>query len=268
MPPFNTLTQTGTIKPGAVVLAQVVNSSGTTSPALVAQPFGSGQVGALLIGDLWRWGMRRKDPEESDLERSWRQTVRWLVGNVPGRLDLTVRPRGGGGSESVSSVELVARVRDEEYRPLDNARVTFEITPPNGGSPLVVLADPDPREPGAYVASHVARVPGGYRVIARAVAPDGVAVGEREAGWAAQPSADEFIRLEPDRDALRSIAEKTRGEVIDPANLDAFVRGLSSRPAPISEPWVAPLWHHPAYFLLAIICLTAEWGLRRVNGLA
>ena len=53
------------------------------SPALVAQQFGKGHVAALLIGDLWRWGMRRENPAESDLDRSWRQTVRWLVGDVP-----------------------------------------------------------------------------------------------------------------------------------------------------------------------------------------
>ena len=62
-------------------------------PALVAQPFGKGHVAALLIGDLWRWGMRREDAEESDLERSWRQTVRWLVSDVPSRVEVAVRPK-------------------------------------------------------------------------------------------------------------------------------------------------------------------------------
>ena len=43
-------------------------------------------LAALLIGDLWRWGMRRDNAEESDLERSWRQTARWLVSDVPSRV--------------------------------------------------------------------------------------------------------------------------------------------------------------------------------------
>jgi hypothetical protein len=267
MPAFNTLSRVGAIKPGAVVLAQVLDPSGTAAPALVVQPFGNGQVGALLIGDLWRWGMHRKDAAESDLERSWRQTVRWLVANVPGRVDLTVQPRAGGASAS-PTVEITARVRDAEYRPLDNAKVSVKIVPPAGGEPLILDAEPNPREPGAYSASHVAKIPGGYRVIASATAPDGSAVGERETGWAAQPSADEFARMKPDRDYLKSIADRTRGEPVDGDHLDAFVRGLSSRSAPITEPWISPLWHHPAYFLLAIVCLTAEWGLRRIHGLA
>ena len=90
----------------------------------------------------------------------------------------------------------------------------------------------------------------------------------REAGWAAQPAADEFARLEPDRDFLEKLAKKTGGEVVDGENLDSFARGLPTRGAPVSEPWTSPLWHEPLYFLAALALLAGEWGLRRVNGLA
>ena len=104
-------------------------------------------------------------------------------------------------------------------------------------------------------------------MLATAAAPDGAAVGEREAGWAAQPAADEFARMEPDREWLESIATRTKGEMVDGDRLQAFVSSLSSRDAPINEPWISPLWHQPLYFLIAIACLAAEWGLRRVHGL-
>ena len=133
---------------------------------------------------------------------------------------------------------------------------------------ITLDAEPDGREAGLYAATYVAKQPGAYRVVATATAPDGSAVGEREAGWAAQPAADEFARLEPDREFLETLASKTGGEVVDGDGLDSFVAGLSSRKAPITEPWTSPLWHHPLYFLIAIACLSAEWGLRRVNGLA
>ena len=58
-----------------------------------SQTFGKGHVAALLIGDLWRWGMRRENAED-DLERSWRQTARWLVGDVPSRVDIILSPQG------------------------------------------------------------------------------------------------------------------------------------------------------------------------------
>jgi uncharacterized membrane protein len=264
MSTFRTLSRVGSVKPGAVVLAQVRDADGGTAPALVAQQFGKGHVGALLIGDLWRWGMRRQDPAENDLDRAWRQTVRWLVGDVPGRVDVEVRPREGSSSPAIA---VTVRVRDAEYRPLDNAKVALRIALPGGGE-RTIDAEPEGREAGTYAATYVTRQPGAFRIVAAATAPDGSAVGEREAGWAAQPGADEFARLEPDRDFLKSIAEKTGGEVVDGARLDAFVASLPARGAPITEPWTYPLWHHPLYLLTAIVCLTAEWGLRRINGLA
>jgi uncharacterized membrane protein len=264
MPPFRTLSRVGNAKPGAVVLAQVRDPAGNTAPALVAQQFGKGHAAALLVGDLWRWQMRRQDAAEDDFDRSWRQAVRWLVGDVPGHVDVSVRPRPGAAP---TAVEVTVRVRDPEFRPLDNAKVALKFTLP-GGEALTLDAAPDGREAGAYAATYVPKQPGAYRVVATATAPDGSTVGEREAGWAAQPAADEFARLLPDRDLLQSIAARTHGELVDGSRLDSFVASLPSRQAPITEPWTSPLWHHPLYFLVAIVCLAAEWGLRRVNGLA
>ena len=87
-------------------------------------------------------------------------------------------------------------------------------------------------------------------------------------GWAAQPLADEFNRLAPNRELLEQIAAKTKGEVVEIDDLDNFVASLDSRHAPITEPWTRPLWHHPLYFMVTIGCLAAEWGLRRWKGLA
>jgi len=264
MPAFQTLSRVGNIKPGAVELADAVDPFGNKSPALVAHQFGRGHVAALLIGDLWRWGMRRADPAESDLDRSWRQTIRWLVGDVPGRLQVTAQPKN---DSTTPTVDLTVRVRDAEYRPLDNAKVTLRIKLPDG-SDLALEAEPNRRESGVYSAAYTTKQSGAYRVVATATAPDGSAVGEQEAGWVAQPAADEFARLEPDKDFLSTIAAKTHGELVDGRKLAAFVSGLPLRNAPITETWTSPLWHQPLYLIAALLCLTAEWGLRRKSGLA
>ena len=264
MPAFHTLSHASGIKPGAVVLAEVTDLSGATAPALVAQSFGKGRVAALMIGDLWRWGLRREDPNESDMDKSWRQTVRWLVADVPSRVEIDARPKPDAATPAI---DITVRVRDPEYRPLDNAKATLKITLP-GGEILSLDADPESREPGTYRATYVPKTPGAYRVVATVAAPDGSILGARHAGWASQPAADEFARLTPDREFLKSLAAKTKGEVVDSANLSAFVAGLLSKDAPVNEPWTSPIWHHPLYFLGAILCLAAEWGLRRVNGLA
>src|SRR5262249_1548283 len=120
MPAFQSLSRAGEIKPGAAVLGEVEDENGAGAPALVAPSFGKGRVAALLIGDLWRWEMHRKSEVEDDFDRAWRQTVRWLVGNVPDRLEVTVRPKA---NSTTPALDLAARVRDPEYRPLDNAKV-------------------------------------------------------------------------------------------------------------------------------------------------
>ena len=154
MPGFAPPNSVGGIKPGAAILAQVRDSANELVPALVAQPFGKGHVAALLIGDLWRWGLRRANPTESDLDRSWRQTVRWLVADVPRRVEVALKPKPDAPSPTV---DLTVRVRDPQYRPIDDAKVAVDVALPDG-THLAVNADPLADEPGAYLAS-VATLP-------------------------------------------------------------------------------------------------------------
>ncbi len=260
---FRTLTYVGEIKPGAVVLSEVHDNSGNTYPALVAQSFGKGRVASFLLGDLWRWGMRRETPETSDLEKSWRQMIRWMVADVPQRVDMDIKAKA---DSAASAMEILVRVRDEEYLPLDNATVKVTIQGPSGDD-LEIQAEAGSAEAGTYVATYVPKEPGAFRVYASATGPDGADLGIRESGWASQPAAEEFGRLRPNQDVLQNIAEQTGGEIVDAEELEEFVDSLSSRKAPITEPWIKPLWHTWWYFVIALVCLAAEWGLRRIRGL-
>lgn len=264
MAAFQSLSVTGLAKPGATVLARVEDFGGRSYPALVAQPFGKGRSAALLVGDWWRWALRREDPAQDDFERSWRQMVRWLVADVPGRVDVRATPAAGS---AVPAVELAVRAVDAEYQPLENAAVSIRVVRPDKGE-IVLPAEADAREAGRYTATYVARDPGAYRAVATVTGPDGAAVGRRDVGWAVQPAADEFARLEPNREYLESIAARTNGAVVDGDRLDAFVAGLANRGAPVTEAHVTPLWHRGWYFLVTVLCLAAEWGLRRRYGMA
>lgn len=264
MAPFQTLSASGAAKPGATVLARARDAAGNELPALVSQPFGKGRSAAVMIGDLWRWGLRREDSTQDDFERSWRQTVRWLVADVPGRVDVRATPTAG---TATPAIDLAVRAADLEYLPLDNATVSVKILRPNREE-VTLPAEPDARDAGLYVAKYVPREPGAYRAVATVTAPDGSAVGRREVGWCVQPEADEFARLEPNRELLEAIATRTGGETVAADGLAEFVAALPSRKAPNMEVWVTPLWHRGSYFLVAVLCLVAEWGLRRRFGLA
>jgi hypothetical protein len=264
MATFQSLSRVAHIKPAATVLAEVRDETGARHPALVTQRFGRGRSAALLIGDFWRWGMKRKDDKESDLEKSWRQMVRWLLADVPRRVELAAEPVE---DSEAGAVNLVVRARDSEYLPLDNAQVSLEVVTPDGKK-IALDAEPSDEEPGAYTAAHVPRLPGAYWAQVTVKAPDGSDLGSSEAGWVAQPDAEEFASLRPNRARLQQIAAQTGGEVIEAGQLNDFVGSLPARKAPITEPWIRPAWHHPLFYLAIIGCLCAEWGLRRWKGLA
>lgn len=265
MPEFLTLNPVRGIKPGATVLARATAENGTPVPALVEQRFGHGRVAALLIGDLWRWQLKRPADAPGDLEKAWRQTIRWLVAEVPPRVEVTTSPRPGA-DDAEGSVGIAVRVRDAAYAPLDNAAVSVDVVGPDGKS-VKIPADAGERESGRYDATYVPRQPGGYHIQVTAAAPDGSDVGQTRAGWAADPAVEEFADLKPNRDLLQRLAAATGGQVFEAADVDKLAAGLPTRHAEITEPYVVPLWHTPWMFLLAIACLAAEWGLRRKNGL-
>ncbi len=124
MPEFQTWNSVSDIKPGASVLAQLQTSDGQSTPGLVVQRFGKGRAGALLVGDMWRWSLRRAQENTDDLAQSWRQIARWLTADVPRNFELDVQ----SPSNSIDPHRLVVTLRDAACKPLDNATVELTIT--------------------------------------------------------------------------------------------------------------------------------------------
>jgi uncharacterized membrane protein len=261
MPPFLTVNQVRTIKPGAEVLAQVESPDGQSWPALVVQRFGRGRSAALLIGDFWRWKL---EGEEGDnLLKSWRQTVRWLVSDVPRRVDVRV----DDADRSVASRTIRIEVVNERYLPLDNAKITAIVTRPDGEQTEIPVQPVD-EEPGVCTLDYHDRQSGVYRVNVTATLPDGTEIGSDEAGWVSNRDAVEFLDLRPNRGYLERIAERTGGRVVELEDLDRLASELPSEKAPFMERKVLPWWHNSWLFGAAIGLLVAEWGLRRWRGLA
>ena len=274
MPTFRVLNPIREGKPGASVLATVGDLDGHSYPALVVQRFGLGSVAALMVGDLWRWGIN-DEAMEKDLAKSWRQLVRWLVSDVPQRVTLETRT-----TDDPTRFRLSVKVRDEEFKPVDNAtaRLTLQpvllsaegngATPASGPSPAIELAaEASNTEPGRYEATYVARQSGAYCADALVTQADGKVLGRAEVGWTADPAVEEFRSLKPNRVLLETLARRTRGRVVALRDLAGFVRHLPERNVPVTDTVAEPLWRQPAVFLFALVCFLADWGLRRRQGL-
>ena len=269
MPPFRVLNPVRGVKPGAGVIAVAKDGQGQPAPALMAQRFGHGRTAALTVGDFWRWGMRSAEARQ-DYDKAWRQLVRWLVSDVPSRVDVAARP---AGDSAPGAARLQARVRDAAFKPVESASVKIEIEPVTFGAPadesarLTLTAEPSLEEPGLFEAVYVPRQTGGFRARAVALNAAGAEEGRAECGWSADPAADEFRSLTPNTHLLSALAQRTGGRIIKASELDAFAQSLPSEKAPVTELISKPVWHTPWVFLLAMACLVAEWGWRRIQGL-
>ncbi|HWA10869.1 MAG TPA: glutamine amidotransferase [Opitutaceae bacterium] len=270
MPGFSVVNHVRGVKPGASVIATLRDPNGAEIPALVSQRFGRGRTAALMIGDLWSWGFKNAELH-ADLDKTWRQLVRWLVSDVPRRVELAVEPQP---EDANNAVQLQVRVRDEKYQPLDDAGVTIEVQPVlfEGtagamGNAIRLQAEPSLNEAGLYQATYIPRLTGGYKATAIVTNTQGAEVGRADAGWSVDLAAEEFRSLTPNRPLLEAIARKTGGQVVEAADLDSFTRKLPGFKAPVMETWSYPLWHTPLIFAFAVGCLLAEWGLRRWKGL-
>jgi uncharacterized membrane protein len=260
---FQVVSQINGLKPAAQVLANVVDRDGEPRPALVAQSYGNGRGAALLIGDMWRWSLKREPGTEDDLAKAWRQTVRWLVTDVPQRIEPALSWITAGEAEAVA---LRVRVRDKNFQPQENAAAKVTIAIP-GAEPLAMPCEPSLDEPGVFETTYVPRASGGYTAKFEVIDADGAPLGEAQLGWTHQPQAEEFRRIAVDRERMQQLAAATGGEVLSPDDLPQFVESLPERDVPLKEAATTPLWHSPWMLAAILLLLAGEWGLRRWKGL-
>ncbi|HVS52763.1 MAG TPA: glutamine amidotransferase [Opitutaceae bacterium] len=267
MPGLQILNRVRALKPGASVIASVRDDKGQEFPALAVQRFGRGRSAALMLGDMWRWG-QHDAASHVDMDKAWRQLVRWLVSDVPARVQMTAEPIP---ADANGAVLVQVRVRDEKFLPVDDAAVTIDVESVTFGgpapAPIKLEAEPALTEPGLYQATYVPRATGGYKAVAHVKNNAGADLGRAEAGWSTDLAAEEFRSLTPNVPLLEEIARKTGGRIVAATDLEKFARELPQLRAPVMETWSYPAWHTPLMFAFALACLLAEWGLRRWKGM-
>ena len=266
MPAFRVLNRLGAVKPGARVVATVGDDSEGQFPALVVHRYGGGRSAALTVGDVWRWGMKQPEMQD-DMNKFWRQTLRWLVADVPDRISLQAAQKRDQANQPVV---FQVRVRDKDFEPMDDVSIAIEARDPNGQT-VKLTAEPVLSETGLFEAVYVPRFDGSYFARAVVTDADGMELGNAENGWAVDLEAREFQSIRTNRPLLERIAQQTGGRVVELDALDSFARSLPSLNAPVMDTWIRPLWDMrgilPAVFLFVLICFVGEWSLRRWKGM-
>lgn len=261
MPDFETWNAVADAKPGASVYS-TLQLEESTRPGLVGHRFGKGRALALLVGDFWRWSMRRATEDSDDLAQTWRQMARWLTNDAPRRLEVEIT----APTDAKTPHRIEVLVRDPAFKPLDNASIELNVTQPDA-TKVVVVASPDETRPGRYVADYYSQHDGGYLCQVECSGPDGESFEPRVTGWTAQPSAMEFLRVQTDHAILKQLAERSGGELVPIEQLEQFASKLPTRRVPVTESRLEPIWHRPWLVLFALSCLCVEWAIRRWKGL-
>ena len=263
-PPIATVNPVGLGKAGSSLISYY-RQGGKDYPLLVTQSFGKGKTVALTAGDLWKWGFSNPDKPElmEDLNKFYRQLMRWIITDVPRRV---VIESAVDASRFPHRVTLDITINDKNYFPDSTAEVMLEITDPDDQT-SELRAALSSQEPGVYVAEYTAAQEGFYS--AKAVVRDG----EREplveafTGWTVNSGLEEFQNLSGNQALLEKLAAESGGEVVASTKLTSFVEKLKEKPLPVMEAKTRPLWHWPVFFFLALLCFAGEWSIKRWKGL-
>lgn len=253
MPEFQNVHRLPALRPGATEVGKLELTEGS-SPALAVRRYGRGRTAVLAIGDLWRWGLRGPQ-DRADLDKTWRQTTRWLLADVPRPLAVKAETAAGG---QMITTELLG----DDFQPDEGGGVTLRVRRPDG-TWTSISPHPHASKGGTLEALHTATEPGPYLAEATTRAADGKPAQTARTGWVVNALRDEYLALKPDMAAMNRLATATGGRTLTPDGLDAFVAGLKNLPTPVTETRSEPLWHSPWWLLAALVCFIGEWSLRR-----
>ena len=266
LPPISVSEVLMGVKPGASVLLEAKKVDGSSSqlvPLLIQQRYGRGQTLALTASDTWRWRMRM-DSKSTAHETFWRQMLRYLVSGTPLQTEVTSEQDVYALDDTV---RIVADIRDKKYNAVTDARATARVTKPSGVNVEVPLKFTTLNGVNTYdgefkvdeLGQHKIELVGSSGTLGQLNAKSDLLVSDlnREFYGAAQNS-----------DLLKRVATETGGKYYTPSEAQKLLDDLTYRQSPYSERVTKDLWDMPINFMLIVGLLSAEWFLRKREGLA
>ncbi len=263
LPPLTTVNLLTRAKPGATVLLQGrIDDRGLTRPLLATQRYGRGRVMAMGAQDDWLWQMHADIAvDDSTHELLWRQMLRWLVNDVPDRVEAVTDEASGSGD----AVPLRAIVRDSGYLRSNGVTVSATVAGPGGVSQEIPFDWAIDRD-GEYAASFVPAGDGLQEVRVRAVSGTDTTLSQAAYVRVAQP-VEEYFGAERRDGLLQQLARETGGRTYAPDRATDVARDLTYSTSGATEIRRLDLWDAPLVLIVLLSLLGGEWVLRRRRGL-
>jgi hypothetical protein len=277
LPAVSSVNRMRGVKPGAVTLIEGHVPKGARAgipggeqlrgyeqPLLVYQRYGRGVSVAMPIQDSWTWEFGAEIPVgDPTFPTFWRQLLRFLTSDVPGRVVVRAQP---DQVNPHTAVALQAEVVDSAFLSVNDAQVVAHVSGPAGLArdvPLEWAVDRD----GEYHASFTPDQPGLYSVRVEAKSRDGSVTADSTFVRVADLNA-EYVDAEMRAALLQRLARETGGRFYTPATVSTLAEDIAMSKRGVTVANEMDLWDMPVNFLLLVALLSAEWGYRKVRGLA
>lgn len=265
LPPISVSEALPNIKPGATVLLEAKRIDGNGPqlvPLLIQQRYGRGQTLALTASDTWRWRMRM-DSKSTAHETFWRQTLRYLVSGTPLQTEVSSERDVYALDDSV---RVVADIRDKKFNALSDAHPTARVTKPSGEVVEIPLKFTTLNNANTYDGEFKVNELGQYKI--ELTGTSGIGSLSAKSDLLVTDMNREFYGAAQNSDLLKRIASETGGKYYAPAEAQSLLDDLTYRQSPYSERVTKDLWDMPINFMLIVGLLSAEWFLRKREGLA
>ncbi|MFI5311910.1 MAG: hypothetical protein ACHQQ3_11790 [Gemmatimonadales bacterium] len=233
-------------------------------PVLVYQRYGRGLSIALPIQDSWTWHMSADIPVgDMTFTTFWRQLLRWLTSDVPGRVTVHATP---DQVNPRSPVELRAEVLDSGFLKVNDAEVVAHVTSPSKATRDVTLEWAVDRD-GEYRGTFTTDEPGLHVVRVDAKRKDGGNASDTTYVRVAELNA-EFVDAEMRAPLLKRIADETGGRFYTPSTVGTLPADVAMSKRGVTVVNEMDLWDMPFNFLLLVALVGSEWAYRKMRGLA
>lgn len=266
----------GDPKPAATVWATMSlpgRQEGDSPPArnravIVHQHLGSGQILWMGFDGTWRWRQRVGDAYH---HRYWGQLARWAAANKvtsgnefvrfgPERPDIEL------GQDAVVRAKWMAPFL-AKYPNLKAYAEFFRIGDPAGKSFSTIDLTPTTGNSLLHDGKAVGLPPGEYRIVLNAEHAElGPKAVEATVYVHDRPSL-ELSELSSNRDLLAQIADASGGRLFLADQLHELPKMFKTFDGNVTKYEEAPLWDRWPWLVLLGALMTAEWVIRKMNGL-
>jgi hypothetical protein len=198
---------------------------------------------------------------DSTHELLWRQMLRWLVNDVPDRVETIVDEESGRGD----ALSVRATVRDSAYLRRNGATVTGSVRGPDGTAQALSFDWTVDRD-GEYSTTFMPSSDGLHEVHVRAVAGGDTSLSASAYVRIAEP-VEEYFGAERRDGLLQQLARETGGLSYTPQRATDVARDLRFSGSGATAVRRLDLWDAPLVLMLLLLLLGTEWVLRRRRGL-